>query len=1709
MGNTILFQSHESEIELKDLIDQKDNIFPSQSENLLSIPSRGSQNTRNLVVSTAHGGSWVDNFVDESGVDTGLSDNIKIEDGDSKILINPFEVDSNTVALWHFDEGAGNTAYDETTNNNDGTLGGDGVGSDLPTWTNGRFGNALGYDGADDYVLVSDTNDLSVDTTGKLTVEFWLKTRHDVTTRQFIITKGAQISSSAPWEWAIWILNGNLQCSITDSVGNNIRRENVGVSPNSLYHCVVVFNGDTQNDEIDIYFNGVESSTINNQASFTYSNTNSDLGIGRAYNSGSWRYYSGIVDEVRISNIARRPKSVVGYLTSKPITLSSNMQWDSIFINKTQPLNTYLNITILNATNNQPIPGSTTFSNTGEIDISFIDPIKYPFIKLNASFTGNNWALTPVLHSWGVSWNATNSWRDTVYGGLKCTNNNLITDYNELWVKSDITKWVKYSGNPIISDGPSSSFDDNGVIRGSVVYNGTSYMLYYEGRESSKWEIGLATSQDGLSWSKYSGNPVLTLGTSSAWDDAYVGNPIVIFDGNNYQMWYQGRRSGVGWKIGYATSNDGINWQKYSNNPVLNTGGGGSWEERDVGDPHVIYDGYEYKMWYTGVNTGSVKRIGFATSFDGKNWTKYSNNPVFQYSGGISSGDISVLSQNNQYLAWIMKIQSSNTIEYLNSIQGTVWNIHQNNPMLQKGPSGSWDDNQVSAPFVIKKDKQYSMYYGGFSGSKVQIGLAKSKCLASGAITSTEITLPSKCTYDQLIINKSEPTGTYINVSILDGTTQNVITNFENIRGDTIDISEIYHNDHPSIIIKANFDTTSGFNTPILYDWSVNWTVNKPPNILTVDSNSTVNRTHSIQIEIDLYDFEESEKRLTVQAQYKSPSDIAWQTDYLSGMTYISDHWECTFTPAASAELGLYNFTFRCNDSFQLIDTLDMIHLIRVVNNKPTPPDVVISPRTPRTRQDIHALARNSTDIDIGLGEITYWYRWYWDNFYMSAYENSTMIPSLETAKDQTWRCVAFPFDGDDLGTQGEASVTILNSPPEVENPFNNTELLEDSTLLLENKLTTVFIDPDGDQMAFSVTGNENLSFEITQSNGTLKILPPPNWFGTETVTFFASDTSPIAAEETVVITVIPQNDLPRILKVGNQDTNNQYSELEFMVLQDEWINLSVAVDDIDGDVHRGMITYILNITERIGLYFDNTDNKLIFHPTNDDVGWHYINISITDNNETPIQYISQQIKILVLNVNDPPTVSILAPTIGEVFIEKNDIIFNCTADDIDFEVWNSVEKLTYRWEWESNTSESGILGVSQRITDNALKPGSYDITVFVTDSGGATTSATVNVTIKPITTVPKVKPPPTISGSNFFLILGLLVLIIIIVIVVALMFVLTQKKKKEAAAGIPEGQALQPDAAYVPPTASSLITPTAKSPQLTGPQVIPSGSLAAAPTQEILGTKPSAAPTLAAQPTQPTAAQLPPVQPTGVTTGQIPSEPPSPPEVGEPETTSQDKLKMLDDRLIRGEIDQDVYLELKAKLEFEAKPYQPAPQLPPATVTIEQESVMPATGPPTPAPTPTPTPTQISTPLPTVQTTPPDTVEVPSEVPPAITQPEQVPSLVEPELPSELPSDAYQGPPEQVPQHVIEHDVPEDVVVAEPDMQAATQDLQSAQVVKPTDEGAVFHEGDKSVWKPDVRGKAAASKEVLEQIEKLGELKAKGLITEEEFLRKKEELLK
>ncbi len=145
----------------------------------------------------------------------------------------------------------------------------------------------------------------------------------------------------------------------------------------------------------------------------------------------------------------------------------------------------------------------------------------------------------------------------------------------------------------------------------TVLYDGIQYRMWYAGHDGSNLRIGYATSSDGVTWSKDAANPALDLGIAGSQDAMGVSSPTVVYDGIEYQMWYTGY-DGSNLRIGHATSNDGVTWNKHADNPVLEQGESNSWDAMGVSGPTTVMFGAEdFRMWYTGYD-GANMRIGFS-----------------------------------------------------------------------------------------------------------------------------------------------------------------------------------------------------------------------------------------------------------------------------------------------------------------------------------------------------------------------------------------------------------------------------------------------------------------------------------------------------------------------------------------------------------------------------------------------------------------------------------------------------------------------------------------------------------------------------------------------------------------------------------------------------------------------------------------------------------------------------------------------------------------------------------------------------------------------------------------------------------------------------------------------------------------------------------------------------------------------------------------
>ena len=211
---------------------------------------------------------------------------------------------ANIVGVWLFDDGKGNVAKDSSGNGNDGNL------MNNPQWVSGKFGEALEFDGKDDYVNVDDTDKLSGGDGKKLTVVAWFKTtKIDGTDNTPIVTKYLSASEK---DWGLTVDSGKLKFAY-ETVGAGVDFEvnapSMGgtVELDKWYHGAFVLDG----TDVKVYLDGTEvaAATIPTETP----NTDVNVEIGAVVYRNN--YYQGLLDEVAVFNAVVSQEEISAIMT--------------------------------------------------------------------------------------------------------------------------------------------------------------------------------------------------------------------------------------------------------------------------------------------------------------------------------------------------------------------------------------------------------------------------------------------------------------------------------------------------------------------------------------------------------------------------------------------------------------------------------------------------------------------------------------------------------------------------------------------------------------------------------------------------------------------------------------------------------------------------------------------------------------------------------------------------------------------------------------------------------------------------------------------------------------------------------------------------------------------------------------------------------------------------------------------------------------------------------------------------------------------------------------------------------------------------------------------------------------------------------------------------------------------------------------------------
>ncbi len=182
-----------------------------------------------------------------------------------------------------------------------------------------------------------------------------------------------------------------------------------------------------------------------------------------------------------------------------------------------------------------------------------------------------------------------------------------------------------------LGKGPVLSFSPNEpmTISGPKIrrFNNQWYLFYVAGvkwipgidRPESVFKIKMATSDDGLNWKRF-GNDLIA---SRIDENECQASPDVFYRNGKYHMFFSYkyafdfRNKARGYRIGYASSDDLISWERNDNLAGLDVSETG-WDAEMVSYPHILELDNKIYMMYLGNGVGKVG-FGIAELKDGIN----------------------------------------------------------------------------------------------------------------------------------------------------------------------------------------------------------------------------------------------------------------------------------------------------------------------------------------------------------------------------------------------------------------------------------------------------------------------------------------------------------------------------------------------------------------------------------------------------------------------------------------------------------------------------------------------------------------------------------------------------------------------------------------------------------------------------------------------------------------------------------------------------------------------------------------------------------------------------------------------------------------------------------------------------------------------------------------------------------------------------------
>jgi hypothetical protein len=236
-----------------------------------------------------------------------------------------------------------------------------------------------------------------------------------------------------------------------------------------------------------------------------------------------------------------------------------------------------------------------------------------------------------------------------------------------------------YDKNPVFAGAGPGHWDQAIRERGWILRDADGWRMWYTGydgtREGLKM-LGYATSPDGLTWTRYAGNPL----DSEHW----IEDMIVTRDGDRLLMFAEGRGDVAHW----FTSTDGLHWNPQGAVDVRQADGSPI-SPGPYGTPTVWREG---KQWYLIYERGD-RGLWLASSADLKTWTNVQDEPILVPSeaehGQVAANQ--VVQRDGRYYLYYHSLDDPMSRAWCTNLAVSTdrlhWTRYPHNPILRDNQS--------------------------------------------------------------------------------------------------------------------------------------------------------------------------------------------------------------------------------------------------------------------------------------------------------------------------------------------------------------------------------------------------------------------------------------------------------------------------------------------------------------------------------------------------------------------------------------------------------------------------------------------------------------------------------------------------------------------------------------------------------------------------------------------------------------------------------------------------------------------------------------------------------------------------------------------------------------------------------------------------------------------------------------------------------------